>query len=52
VVSWPVPSVGYVLQTNTDLGAGNWGDYGGVVDGTTVMMGPPQGNLFFRLRHP
>jgi len=52
IVSWTVPATGYVLQTNTDLETGNWGDYGGVVTNNTVTTALPQGNLFFRLSHP
>jgi hypothetical protein len=52
VVAWPVPSTGYVLQTNTALTTGNWGDYGGVVSNNTATIAPSQGNLFFRLMHP
>ncbi len=54
VVSWPSPSTGYSLQQNPDLGPANWvnsaqtpGD-----DGTTrsVVINPPTGNLYFRLK--
>jgi hypothetical protein len=52
VVSWPSPSTGYVLQTNSDLNPANWGDYGGTVNSNSAAMAPPRGNLFFRLCHP
>ena len=56
IVSWPSPSTGFVLQTNSNLATGTWGNYGGIVgdNGTikTETNAPPTGNLFFRLAHP
>ncbi len=55
-VWWPSPSTGYRLQQNADLGTTSWSN---VVltpsdNGTnkTVIISPPVGNLFFRLRYP
>ena len=50
IVSWPSPSTGFVLQTNSNLATGTWGNYGGIVgdNGTikSVTNSPPTGNLF------
>ncbi|MGA2543936.1 MAG: hypothetical protein ABSG78_20490 [Verrucomicrobiota bacterium] len=51
-VSWPVPSTGYILQTNSNLNPGNWGNYTGNVNNNSAAISPPRGNLFFRLYHP
>ena len=55
-VSWPSPSLGYVLQQNPDVATTNWV---GVAqppadDGTnkTVIVSPPVGKMFYRLRKP
>jgi hypothetical protein len=56
-VSWPMPSLGFTLQQNTNgLATVNWSN---VVttpldDGTTktVIVDPPTGNRFYRLVHP
>jgi hypothetical protein len=54
IVSWPSPSTGYVLQTNSNLAIGTWVNYAGIVgdNGTikTVTNSPPTGNLYFRLK--
>ena len=56
IVSWPSPSTGFVLQTNSNLVTGTWGNYGGIVgdNGTikTETNSAPIGKLFFRLAHP
>jgi hypothetical protein len=56
IVSWQSPSAGFVLQTNSNLATGTWGNYAGIVgdNGTikTETNAPPTGNLFFRLAHP
>ena len=55
-VSWPLPSAGFVLEQNGDLGSANWsapieqvGD-----DGTNkfITVSPPTGTRFYRLRKP
>ena len=54
IVSWPSPSTGFVLQTNSNLATGTWANYGGPVgDNGTIKSetnSPPKGNLFFRLK--
>ena len=52
MVSWPLSSTGFILQTNSNLNPTNWGNYSGTVKNTTVAMSSPNGNLFFRLYHP
>ena len=56
IISWPSPSTGYYLQTNSNIhNTGGWALYPGTVvtngPGTTnsVTITPPLGNLFFRL---
>jgi len=56
IVSWPSPSTGYYLETNSNLAnTNNWVKYTGVIvtnaAGTTnsVTITPPVGKLFFRL---
>ena len=54
-ISWPSPSSGFVLQQNTNgLGTANWSNAPGTVldDGTTrtVIVSPPAGNRFYRLK--
>lgn len=53
-VSWPSPSTGLSLQTNSNLRSTNWVTTGLPIsdNGITrsVTFAPPTGNLFFRLR--
>ncbi|MBI3850307.1 MAG: hypothetical protein HY298_08470 [Verrucomicrobia bacterium] len=56
-VSWPSPSTGFTLQQNTNgLGTVNWSNI--VItpsdDGTTktIIVNPPTGNRFYRLKNP
>jgi len=55
VVSWPSPSTGFVLQQTSSLQPANWmtAPETPVDNGTTVsvIVNPPVGNLFFRLKH-
>jgi hypothetical protein len=57
VVSWPLPYVGWILQTNT-VGLGNPTGWGDVPDSLThsemtfPVGGPGTPAKFFRLRHP
>jgi uncharacterized repeat protein (TIGR03803 family) len=54
-VSWPSPSTGFNLQTNANLAAGTWGNYGTPTDDGTnksITISSSAGNLFFRLSHP
>jgi hypothetical protein len=54
VISWPWPSACWVLQQNSDLSTPNWVNcvYPVSVSGNRnqVVISPPQGNLFFRLK--
>jgi hypothetical protein len=52
VVSWPPSSTAWMLQTNSNLASGIWGNYAGTVSNNTVTNSPPKGTLFFRLSHP
>jgi hypothetical protein len=52
VVSWPAPSTGYILQTNSNFNPASWGGYGGAINGNSAVFSPPSGNVFFRLYHP
>lgn len=56
VVSWPAPSTGFVLQTNSNLATTNWGNFSGTIfdigANRNVTNKPPTGNLYFRLKHP
>ena len=52
IVSWPAPSTGYLLQTNSGLNPAAWGGCGGTVNNNSAAMSPPRGNVFFRLFHP
>lgn len=54
IVSWPAPSTGYYLQTNSNLKMTNsWSLFNGSINtanGTnSVTITPPLGQLFFRL---
>jgi PKD repeat protein len=53
LVSWPATG-SFTLQTNADLTASNWVNYGGTINtggGTNSAAFPPgPGNLFFRLK--
>jgi hypothetical protein len=52
IVSWPVPSTGWTLQTNGNLASSSWVSYGNAVTNNTVANSLSTGNLFFRLSHP
>jgi hypothetical protein len=52
VISWPLPSTGWMLQTNSALKASGWGNYAGTISNNSVTNAPPKGNLFFRLTSP
>jgi hypothetical protein len=55
IVSWPYPSTGFYLQTNSHLSKTNWSIYTGTIltngagTSNSVTITPPVGNLFFRL---
>jgi len=54
IVSWPVPSAGFVLQQNPDIGTTNWTDVGmsPTRNGPNleVLVPSPVGNKFYRLK--
>jgi hypothetical protein len=56
LVSWPSPSTGFILQQNTNLNTTNWVAPAEAVsdNGTSkfILVKPPSGNRFFRLRNP
>lgn len=56
VVSWPSPSPGFNLQVNTNLASANWTTPPETVadNGTIkfILVNPPTGNRFYRLKSP
>jgi probable HAF family extracellular repeat protein len=55
IVSWPSPSLGFVLQENTNLANTNgWTNYGGTVSSNSttlsVTLTPTTGQKFYRLK--
>ena len=56
LVYWPSPSTGYNLQVNTDLATTNWVTPAeSVTDNGTnkyIIVNPPAGNRFYRLKNP
>ena len=57
VVSWPSPSTSWTLQQNTNsVSSVNWSNVTATIqdDGTTktLIINPPSGNRFYRLRSP
>jgi hypothetical protein len=52
VVSWPVETTGWALQTNSNLSIANWGNYQGTILNNSVTNAPIQGYLFYRLIQP
>ena len=58
VITWPSPSTGFALQTNSNVAnVAGWLNFGGTVNDNGVTKSvtansPPVGNLFFRLIHP
>jgi hypothetical protein len=56
-VFWPSPSTGWTLQQNTNgIATVNWSNAPGTIqdDGTTktLIVNPPTGNRFYRLKSP
>ena len=53
MVSWPSPSTGFTLQTNTSVTTGTWGASTVTPsdDGSNkfIIVNPPTGNRFYRL---
>jgi len=57
VVAWPTPSTGFSLQQNTNLStANNWAGVTNAVNvvgsENQVIVSPPTGNRFYRLKYP
>ena len=56
IISWPSPSPGFVLEQNTALTTSNWSPAPETItdDGTNkfIIVDPPLGNQFYRLRRP
>jgi len=56
VISWPSPSLGYLLQQSTDLGSGTWTTLSEPSNSNdaikSVNISPMPGNRFFRLFKP
>ena len=56
LVYWPSPSTGYNLQVNTNLATTNWVTPAeSVTDNGTIkyiLVNPPTGNRFYRLKNP
>lgn len=56
LISWPNPSTGFTLQGNSALGNPGWADVTNsftVVGGQKqVIVAPPVGNQFYRLKNP
>jgi hypothetical protein len=56
IVSWPISSVNWVLQQNSNAEAANWTASAYTVStnggSNSITISPPSGNLFFRLMSP
>jgi len=56
VVAWPAPSTGFSLQQNGVLGTTNWTSVPNPVNvvgsENQVIVSPPTGNRFYRLKSP
>ena len=57
VVAWPTPSTGFALQQNLSVNnAGGWSNVTNAVNvvgsENQVIVAPPVGNRFFRLKYP
>jgi hypothetical protein len=54
IITWPWPSTCFVLQQSSDLSTTNWVNCGYPIsvngNQNQVVISPPQGNLFFRLK--
>lgn len=53
VISWPLPAIGFVLQTNANLGGTNWGTLGYPIKTNftgSINFLPSANRLFFRLK--
>jgi len=56
VVAWPAPSTGFSLEQNSDLKTITWAGVTNTVNvvgsENQVIVAPPVGNRFYRLRNP
>jgi hypothetical protein len=56
LVAWPMPSTGFSLQQNTNLSTSNWSGVTNAVNvvgsENQVIVSPPTGNRFYRLKYP
>ena len=56
MVYWPSPSTGFNLEVNTTLATANWvTNFQSITDNGTIryiLVGPPAGNRFYRLKSP
>jgi hypothetical protein len=55
VIAWPAPSTGFSLQQNGDLNTTAWVGAGAptvVGSENQVIVSPPVGNKFYRLKFP
>jgi hypothetical protein len=56
VVAWPAPSTGFSLQQNSDLNTTAWGSITNAVNvvgsENQIIVAPPIGNRFYRLKNP
>jgi hypothetical protein len=56
VVAWPAPSTGFSLQQNPDLNTTAWGSVTNPVSvvgsENQIIVAPPVGNRFYRLKNP
>lgn len=56
IIAWPAPSTGFVLQQSSTLQAAGWGEVAAVpqvIGGQKqVVVSPPVGTVFYRLRKP
>jgi hypothetical protein len=56
IVSWPAPSVGWVLQQNISPALPGWSNTTNAVTQAggqnQIVVTPPTGNRYYRLFHP
>ena len=56
VVAWPAPSVGFALQQNSAPDTGSWTGVTNTINSVggenQVIIAPPAGNRFYRLKYP
>ncbi len=56
IISWPASSTTFTLQQNSNAGVPNWGSVTNAVNVVggqrQVIVSPPVGNQFYRLKYP